>query len=274
MGCLNKLVKYTLFATNLLIFILGIVVLGLGIWVVVDQPSFFGILDDATDVCNGNPECEDGMESSISLYASASYILIVISALIVIVAFFGCCGAYKENKCMLGTYFTIILALFIAMVVGAVLGYSGNLEKNIKSPLLTALNKYDDTPGDNAAKIALKSVWNEVQEELKCCGVNNVTDWTQNPDKDQFHFTGLINKPEGCCRIGRNGETLSTTEMQACRESTEPSPGVKYYFEGCYTAIKNQVEDNQNILVGVAIGVVVLMFLNMLFAFALCTMVK
>merc|ERR1719449_74309 len=127
-----------------------------------------------------------------------------------IIAFFGCCGAYMENKCMLGTYFTIILVLFIAMVVGAVLGYSGNLEKNIKSPLLTALNKYDDTPGDNAAKIALKSVWNEVQEELKCCGVNNVTDWTQNPDKDQFHFTGLINKPEGCCRIGRNGETLST----------------------------------------------------------------
>jgi len=278
MGCLNKLVKYTLFATNLLIFILGLVVLGLGIWVVVDQPSFFGILDDATVVCDGNAECEEGMKSSISLYASASYILIVISALIVIIAFFGCCGAYKENKCMLGTYFTIILALFIAMVVGAVLGYSGNLESNIKSPLLKALNEYDDNPGDttaqDAAKKALKSVWNEVQEELKCCGVNNVTDWTQNPEKDQFNFNAPINKPEGCCRKGRNGETLSTAEMQACRESVEPSPGVNYYFEGCYTAIKNQVEDNQNILVGVAIGVVVLMFLNMLFAFALCTMVK
>jgi len=224
MGCLNKLVKYTLFATNLLIFILGVAVLGLGIWVVVDKPSFFGILEDATDVCGGDTSCEEGMKSSISLYASASYILIVISALIVIIAFFGCCGAYKENKCMLGTYFTIILALFIAMVVGAVLGYSGNLEDNIKNPLESALNKYDD-------------------------------------------------KPEGCCQIGRNGD-LSPTEKTACRESVESPPGDKYYFEGCYTAMKNQVEDNQNILVGVAIGVVVLMFLNMLFSFALCTMVK
>merc|ERR1719400_1510264 len=111
------------------------------------------------------------MKSSISLYASASYILIVISALIVIIAFFGCCGAYKENKCMLGTYFTIILALFIAMVVGAVLGYSGNLEDNIKNPLESALNKYDDTPGESTHKAALKAVWNEVQKELKCCGV-------------------------------------------------------------------------------------------------------
>jgi len=275
MGCLNKLVKYTLFATNLLIFILGLAVLGLGIWVVVAKPSFFDILDEATIVCNGNEACEEGMKSSISLYASASYILIVISALIVVIAFFGCCGAYKENKCMLGTYFTIILALFIAMVVGAVLGYSGNLEDNIKNPLEKALNEYDDNPGDNKGLKALKTVWNEVQKELKCCGVNNVSDWTQNPDKDQFHFNAPINKPEGCCLIGRAGkDPLSPTEVKACRESLDSAPGAKYYFEGCYTAMKNQVEDNQNILVGVAIGVVVLMFLNMLFSFALCTMVK
>ena len=67
---------------------------------------------------------------------------------------------------MLGTYFTIILALFIAMVVGAVLGYSGNLEDTIKSPLENALNSYDDQPGDNKAKGALKTVWNEVQKEV------------------------------------------------------------------------------------------------------------
>ena len=66
---------------------------------------------------------------------------------------------------MLGTYFTIILALFIAMVVGAVLGYSGNLEKNIKSPLLKALELYEDKPDDDGGK-ALKSVWNKVQEEV------------------------------------------------------------------------------------------------------------
>ena len=35
------------------------------------------------------------MKASVALYASASYILIVISVLIVIISFFGCCGAYK-----------------------------------------------------------------------------------------------------------------------------------------------------------------------------------
>jgi len=276
MGFLDKLVKYTLFATNLLIFILGLVVLGLGIWVVVAKPSFFEILDEATQVCGDDEKCKEEMKASVALYASASYILIVISALIVIISFFGCCGAYKENKCMLGTYFTIILALFIAMVVGAVLGYSGNLESTIKSPLLKALDKYDDTPGENTPKKALKSVWNEVQRELKCCGVDNVKDWTENPDILNFHFTPPINKPEGCCKIDRTDAELNPGEIEECRKSVEApdAQNAKYYFEGCYTAMKNQVKENQNILVGVAIGVVVLMFLNMLFAFALCTMVK
>ena len=49
----------------------------------------YNVLGDAT--------CEDGVNSSLSLYSSASYILIVMSALIVIIAFFGCCGAYKVN---------------------------------------------------------------------------------------------------------------------------------------------------------------------------------
>ena len=37
------------------------------------------------------------MKASVALYASASYILIVISVLIVIISFFGCCGAYKVS---------------------------------------------------------------------------------------------------------------------------------------------------------------------------------
>jgi len=267
MGFISNLVKYTLFGTNLLIFLLGVAVLGCGIWVLVDSPSFFDILNKVQDVC-GN-DC-NGMDSTIDLYASAAYILIVISALVVFIAFFGCCGAIKENKCMLGTYFTIILALFIVMVVGAVLGYSGNLESAIKDPLEKALQKYNDNPSEEKGQ-AYKAVWNEVQTELRCCGVNNVNDW----NNDTFGFTGKFNKPLGCCMKRRGTETdLTETEQKACRESTEGPNSNNYYFEGCYTAMKKQVEDNQNVLVGVAIGVVVVMFLNMLFSFALCTMVK
>jgi len=266
MGCLNKMVKYTLFATNLLIFILGAAVLSLGIWTLADQSSFDEITEKAMAECKGDTKCEEGLKS-LNKIASATYILIVISALIVIIAFFGCCGAYKENKCMLGTYFTIILVLFIAMVVGTVMITHGDLGKTIKDSLKDELKMYDDTPGNNINAKASKTFWNLVQEELSCCGVNNVTDWTKNKDKDDFHFTSLINKPEGCCKIDRNGNPLDTNGIQECRESSESADSEKYYFEGCYTLIEKQLP------IGVAIGVIIFMFISLLLSFALCTMV-
>jgi len=268
-GCISNLVKYLLFTTNFLIFVLGVAVFGCGIWVLVDKPSFLNLFDEAANLVPGSDNFD------ITLYTSAAYILLVVAALVVIISFFGCCGAIKENKCMLGTYFTLILAMFIVMVVGAVLGYSGNLDDIIKNPLTEALNKYDDQPKQSeTGLIAYKAAWNEVQSELKCCGVNNVDDWRSN--SEDFNFPTTYNKPEGCCKWKRDGTEITTdSDVGACRESSEV-PNVAngdYNFEGCYTKIENEITKNQDIVVGVAIAVVVIMFLNMLFAFAMCTMV-
>jgi len=40
-----------------------------------------------------------------------------VAVIVALIAFFGCCGAIKENKCMLITYFVIMLAIFIAGIV-------------------------------------------------------------------------------------------------------------------------------------------------------------
>jgi len=262
---MSNLVKYLLFTTNFLIFILGVAVFGCGIWVLVDQPSFMNLFDQATQ---NVPELTENFD--ITLYASAAYILLVVSVLVVIISFFGCCGAWKESKCMLGTYFTLILAMFIVMVVGAVLGYSGDLKSIIEEPLKNALAKYDDQPGDNEGMQAYKAAWNEVQAELKCCGVEEVSDWRAN--LEDHHFT-VGNKPEGCCKWNREDQEI--TNVDECRASKEAWDVVNatYYFEGCYTKIERTITDNQDIVVGVAIAIVVVMFLNMLFAFAMCTMV-
>ena len=209
--------------------------MGCGIWVLVDQPSFFDILDDAHDLCkDGDTTCDD-IVSNLSFYSSATYIMIVIAALVILIAFFGCCGAMKESKCLLGTYFTIILALFIVMLIGAILGYSGNFEDTIKTPFEKALKKYNDQPaeGDQSAE-NYKSVWNEVQAEvrrnrdceiysyncvnlqLKCCGIDSFKDW-QNTTDANFNFPINFNKPEGCCVWGRDDKELTDTEIEVKR---------------------------------------------------------
>ena len=139
-------------------------------WVLGKEPSFFKILDDVHNLCNdddGDITCDD-IVSKRAFYSSAVYIMIIIAALVILIAFFGCCGAMKESKCLLGTYFTIILALFIVMVIGAFLGYSGNFEDKVKTPFETALKKYDDQPAeDNQSAQNYKAVWNKVQAEVR-----------------------------------------------------------------------------------------------------------
>lgn len=59
-------------------------VFGLGIWTVVDRSFMNELLGT-------------------NLFAGATYVLIATSALVCLVAFFGCLGAGKEVKCMLLT---------------------------------------------------------------------------------------------------------------------------------------------------------------------------
>ena len=154
--------------------------LATGIWILVDKPSFFDILDQASGVCAGDSDC-DAFGSD--LYELGAYTMIGFSAFMVFISFFGCCGAIKENKCMLGTYFAIIVGLFILMLVGAIMGYFFEFEKRIKLPLDHALESYRDTGPtvDRTAEfvhdavidvvaetdwIGYKRTWNKIQEEV------------------------------------------------------------------------------------------------------------
>merc|ERR1711935_50081 len=139
-NCMSSLVKYLLFTTNFLIFALGLAVFGCGIWVLVDQPSFMNLFTQATANLDGLSDNFD-----ITLYTSAAYILLVASVLVIIIAFFGCCGAWKESKCMLGTYFVLILVLLVLVIVGAIMGFTVSLNA-IKEPLENTMKKYKESP--------------------------------------------------------------------------------------------------------------------------------
>ena len=45
----------------------------------------------------------DYVDLSSVKYVTGSIIIITVGAVIGIIAFFGCCGAMKENRCLLGT---------------------------------------------------------------------------------------------------------------------------------------------------------------------------
>lgn len=68
----------------------GAAILGVGIWVKVDSSSILGFLGKLPDA-----------PSEFNQVLNVGYLLIAIGALLVLIGFLGCCGASKENKCML-----------------------------------------------------------------------------------------------------------------------------------------------------------------------------
>jgi hypothetical protein len=48
----------------------------------------------------------------------------------------------QEHRGMLGTYFVLTLILFILTIVGVVWSYKGDIDTEIKNPLILAMENY------------------------------------------------------------------------------------------------------------------------------------
>jgi len=168
-SCGGSLIKYILFAFNLLWLILGGVILWLGFTITTFSGDVKGIVDET--------------------FRSGAIVLLVTGFVIFLIAFLGCCGAIKESQCMLWTYGAIILLLVIVQCVGAYLAfhYQKDIEGTIRDGITKNFENYSKT---NSSE--LNGVINKFQKTFHCCGAYNYTDWD-----GWLHTQGQY--PPSCC---------------------------------------------------------------------------
>uniref|UniRef100_A0A9J8BJ96 CD9 molecule a n=1 Tax=Cyprinus carpio carpio TaxID=630221 RepID=A0A9J8BJ96_CYPCA len=106
-GC-PKCIKYTMFIINLIIWIAGTCVVAVGLWLRFDHN--IKILFEG--------------ENSSHIFYTGVYILIAVGALMMVVGFFGCCGAIQESPFMLGLFFFFLLVIFAVEVAAGILVFS------------------------------------------------------------------------------------------------------------------------------------------------------
>ncbi|KAF6024413.1 TSPAN8 [Bugula neritina] len=82
-GCF-ACIKYLMFAFNFIFWLIGCALVGFGIWVLVDD-TFKELAAD----------------TSFAALQYAGIGIIVVGCVIMIIGFFGCCGAIRESKCLL-----------------------------------------------------------------------------------------------------------------------------------------------------------------------------
>ncbi|XP_029441576.1 tetraspanin-16 [Rhinatrema bivittatum] len=219
MGCVSFL-KTMMFVFNGVIFVGGIAVLGIGVWVKVDGGSFVKILGAAVP--------------QLTQLVNVGYLCIAIGAFLLLMGFLGCCGAVKENRCMLMLFFIIILVIFIAEVAGAVvvLAFSAVSQIFLEHVNDWALKSLRE---DYGMEPEITTIWNATMKELKCCGFNSYTDFKNSS------FSSMANNsyPLPCC-----------SSKDPCRETTI-DPEVK----GCYLAFQVFLNKNGKIVGGVALGI-------------------
>ncbi|XP_026970724.1 tetraspanin-18 isoform X1 [Sagmatias obliquidens] len=225
--CLSCM-KYLMFVFNFFIFLGGACLLGIGIWVMVDPTGF-------REIVAANP-----------LLITGAYILLAMGGLLFLLGFLGCCGAVRENKCLLLLFFLFILIIFLAELSAAILAFI--FRENLTREFFTKeLTKHYQ--GNNDTDV-FSATWNSVMITFGCCGVNGPEDFKF---ASVFRLLTLDSDevPEACCRRepqSRDGVLLSREECLLGRD-------LFLNKQGCYTVILNAFETYVYLAGALAIGV-------------------
>jgi len=186
---INSWVKYIMFMANFLFWLMGVLLLGIGTYAVIDKwASGEGFR----------------LENVYDIIFNLAFLLIICGGVIAIVSFAGCIGALRENMCLLKFYSFCLLLFFLLEMALAALGFifpykvSGFLEGTLSEELIQ--NYRDDLDFQNLIDL--------VQKDFECCGISKdggYKDWSKNPyfnctkNKDDNPSVERCGVPFSCC---------------------------------------------------------------------------
>ncbi|XP_062339426.1 tetraspanin-8-like [Osmerus eperlanus] len=213
----NKCIKYLLFLFNLLFWISGCIILGVSIYLKVSK--------DGNKITN---EVVPGID-----------LLIAIGVIIMVLGFLGCCGAIKENRCLLLLFFIGLLVIFVLLLAAGILGAVG--EDKSKEWIKTRFEKLLPLRDQDAS---VQTDLQKLEEEGKCCGlINGPQDWGKTV-------------PSSCnCKDTAQNCTLTD--------------GRKVYSTPCIKFVTSFMEKHAVVALAIAFAVAVLMLFGMAFAMTL-----
>jgi len=257
-GCFSFL-KFLVFTVNFLLWLVGLGVLGVSLWLLFDSDLYLQTAaDQKTD------------------YYLGTYVLLGIGAIITIMGFLGCCGAWKESPWMLGTFFTFLLiVLFAEIAVGIMVYFQGKpydvfVHEGVKQTVQFNYNN------NNTA--AMKT-FDMIQEELQCCGLTGPKSWKKSVF-NEYNFQGEelgitntksdYNVPRSCCRAPDTPDCFNNLKLDNNQIPSE----ARLYKEGCSLALTTVVTQHLVYILGAGAAVLFMEIFGMLCSLWLCCAVK
>ncbi|XP_010888882.2 CD63 antigen [Esox lucius] len=219
-----KCVKYLLFFFNFIFWLCGLAMIVVGVLV---------------QVAINNTIVINNVSAS-----SVPIVIIVVGVIVFFIAFFGCCGAWKESYCMV-TMFSILLSLIIIIEIGAAIAgyvFRGKLTDIVHDSLNDMVNRYS-----NGSKEFQEAV-DKLQTDLKCCGMNSSADW-------RGTFGTGADVPDSCC----------VTVTNNCGKGAMLNPG-KVHITGCEALVEEMLKKNTLWIIIAALVIAFLQIMGIIFA--------
>uniref|UniRef100_A0A3Q3GF07 Tetraspanin-10 n=1 Tax=Labrus bergylta TaxID=56723 RepID=A0A3Q3GF07_9LABR len=153
---IDYFLKYALFLCNLLFTVVGLMVLGVGMWGLVSKESF-------------------AQEKIGSIGSDPMLIIVGMGLLLTLLCLSGCVGAIRENCTLLRLFSAAVLVLITLQVLATIVAYSlqDQIGGYLQSGMITAMVRYQDD-------LDLRFIMDEIQTNLQCCGADNYRDWEIN----------------------------------------------------------------------------------------------
>lgn len=219
-----KCVKFLLFFFNFIFWICGLALIVVGVLVQMALHKSITIRDASA--------------------SGAPIVLIGIGVVIFFIAFFGCCGAWKENYCMVTTFAIFLSLIIIVEIAAAIAGYvfRNKLSTVVQDSLTDMISNYKNGSAE------FREAVDGLQRDFKCCGVNSSTDWRG--------FSPQGNSvPDSCCKNITKG----------CGEGSM-TDAVKVYQKGCHDAFEAFLKKNIQWVVVAALVIAFLQIMGIIFA--------
>jgi len=229
-------------------FVMGLLLLGIGLWVTNVKASFEAIND------------------SLSVPA---ILALIIGIVLLIVAVIGLIGIIREHLCMLKFFLSIIIIAFIVQVVIGVLAFVYR-EKTVdvsSEQLKFAIKGYFDNEN-------LQNSVDYIQSQLQCCGLQGPSDWDFNANfscnnQDSPNNCGL---PTSCC-VEQSADCLGGPSIRRRITSSKLNKhGVNN--DGCSEYFLRWIEDHLDATGATAMGFAILHILRIFFVYMFISKVE
>ncbi|GAB6033175.1 hypothetical protein CHUAL_012781 [Chamberlinius hualienensis] len=213
-------IRFTLCFCNLLAWLAGCGILGVGIWLHVAYGGYATVLPSYAAL-------------------SADSLCIIAGVVTFAIAFFGCCGSWFQSRILLLLYFAIVGLVFALEVTVGSLAFV--YRENLTDELRRELTRGIQVNYGHADEQGFTAAWDHIQTELECCGVSGPKDW--------YYISAwekMERLPDSCCK------DIAETNRTGCGFNITSASN---YDKGCFDKVHVWVIERLHL-----IGIVVLVF--------------